>query len=128
MSLAIAIRPVSAQDEGEFVSAACRSRRLHHPWTTAPSDEAAFIRYLTRFDDLNHFGFVVALRGTGELVGAVNLTNVVYGAFRSGYLGYFAFAGHEGRGHMKSGLTLVVQHAFRRLRLHRVEANIQPGN
>lgn len=128
MSLGIAIRPVSAQDEGAFVSAACRSRRLHRPWTTAPCDEAAFGRYIARFDDLHHFGFVVVIRGTGELAGAINLTNVVYGAFRSGYLGYFAFAGHERHGYMRQGLSLVVQHAFSALRLHRVEANIQPGN
>ncbi|WP_020481599.1 GNAT family N-acetyltransferase [Methylomonas sp. MK1] len=124
----ITIRPVSAQDADDFVSAANRSRRLHHPWATAPCDEAAFTRYLARFDNLNHFGFVVVHKGTGELVGAINLTNVVYEAFRSGYLGYFAFSGYEGRGHMKRGLSLVVQHAFRRLRLHRLEANIQPDN
>jgi ribosomal-protein-alanine N-acetyltransferase len=128
MLLTIAIRPVLPKDAGDFVSAASRSRRLHHPWTNAPCDDAAFARYLARFDNLNHFGFVVVLKGTGELVGAINLTNDVYGVFRSGYLGYFAFAGHEGRGHMKHGLSQVVQHAFRRLRLHRLEANIQPGN
>jgi ribosomal-protein-alanine N-acetyltransferase len=128
MALNITIRPVSTQDSGDFITAASRSRRLHRPWTTAPCDEAAFTRYLARFDNLHHFGFVVVFKGTGELVGAINLTNVVYGSFRSGYLGYFAFAGHDGRGHMKSGLSLVVQQAFRRLRLHRVEANIQPGN
>jgi len=65
---------------------------------------------------------------SAELAGAINLTNLVYGVFQSGYLGYFAFKGHEGRGHMKRGLSLVVRHAFRELGLHRLEANIQPGN
>lgn len=128
MSYSVAIRPVSPKDAEDFVSAASSSRKFHHRWTSAPCDDTTFARYLARFDNLNHFGFVVVLKGTGELIGAINLTNVVYGAFRSGYLGYFAFAGHEGRGHMKQGLTLVVQHAFRRLRLHRLEANIQPSN
>jgi ribosomal-protein-alanine N-acetyltransferase len=128
MSRTIAIRPVSAVDKGAFVAAAIRSRRLHRPWTTAPCDGAAFDRYLARFDAHSHLGFVVVFKATDELVGAIHLTNVVYGAFRSGYLGYFAFTGHEGRGHMKQGLSLVVQHAFHKLRLHRLEANIQPGN
>ena len=68
------------------------------------------------------------LTATGELVGAINLTNIVYGVFKSGYLGYFVFKGHEGRGFMKRGLSLVVRHAFRELGLHRLEANIQPSN
>ena len=29
---------------------------------------------------------------------------------------------------MRAGLTAVVRHTFRTLRLHRLEANIQPGN
>jgi ribosomal-protein-alanine N-acetyltransferase len=119
---------VAASDEQAFIAAARRSRGLHRPWITAPCDQAAFARYLARFDGEHHCGFVVVLADTGELVGAVNLTNVVYGVFHSGYLGYFAFAGHQGRGLMKRGLSLVVRHALRELGLHRVEANIQPGN
>jgi ribosomal-protein-alanine N-acetyltransferase len=29
---------------------------------------------------------------------------------------------------MSEGLSKVIEHAFRRLKLHRLEANIQPGN
>jgi [ribosomal protein S5]-alanine N-acetyltransferase len=128
MSDTIAIRPVASVDEQAFVSAARRSRPFHRPWTTAPCDAEAFARYIARFDGKTNFGFVVVLEEGTELLGAINLTNVVYGVLQSGYLGYFAFSGHEGRGHMKRGLSLVVHHAFRELGLHRVEANIQPGN
>jgi ribosomal-protein-alanine N-acetyltransferase len=38
------------------------------------------------------------------------------------------FAGHERRGLMRPALLAVIRHAFGPLRLHRVEANIQPGN
>jgi ribosomal-protein-alanine N-acetyltransferase len=47
---------------------------------------------------------------------------------QSGYLGYYAFAPHQRQGLMTEGLALVIDDAFRRLRLHRLEANIQPGN
>lgn len=124
----ISIRAVSTEDEHAFVGAARRSRALHRPWTTAPCDSEAFKRYLSRFDGKHNVGFVVIHKQTGELVGAINLTNIVYGVFLSGYIGYFAFAGHQGKGYMKHGLSLVVRHAFRTLGLHRVEANIQPGN
>ena len=121
------LRPVEAGDEAAFTAAARASRRLHKPWVSAPCDTEAFARYLARFDGMAHHGFVV-VDAEGHLAGAINLTNIVLGAFRSGYLGYFAFAGFEGRGLMTRGLNGVVRHAFKDLGLHRVEANIQPGN
>jgi len=120
------IRPVTAADEAAFTAAARASRKLHRPWVQPPCDAEAFGRYLGRFDSAAHHGFVVV--ADGELAGAINLTNIVMGAFRSGYLGYYAFAGFEGRGLMTQGLNAVVKHAFKNLGLHRVEANIQPGN
>jgi [ribosomal protein S5]-alanine N-acetyltransferase len=128
MSQPIAIRAVSASDQQAFVAAALRSRELHQPWISAPYDKTAFARYVARFDGKSNFGFVVVLTESGELAGAINLTNVVHGAFQSGYLGYFAFAGHQGHGYMKRGLSLLTRYALRQLKLHRLEANIQPAN
>ena len=73
-------------------------------------------------------GFVVCARDGDHLVGVINITNIVQGVFRSGYLGYYAFAGFERQGLMREGLRTVVRHAFKTLKLHRLEANIQPGN
>lgn len=44
------------------------------------------------------------------------------------FLGYAGFAVATGDGLMGEGLELVLRHAFGRLRLHRLEANIQPDN
>lgn len=120
------IRPVTAADAAAFIAAARASRQLHRPWVQAPGDGEAFARHLARFDGVAHHGFVVV--ADGQLAGAINLTNIVMGAFRSGYVGYYAFAGFEGRGLMTQGLNAVVKHAFKALGLHRIEANIQPGN
>ncbi|MFT7776890.1 GNAT family N-acetyltransferase [Roseateles sp.] len=120
------VRPVAATDEAAFIAAAGASRQLHHPWVQPPCDAESFASYLARFDGTVHHGFVIV--DEGELAGAINLTNVIKGAFCSGYLGYYAFAGFNGRGLMTRGLNAVVQHAFKDLGLHRLEANIQPRN
>lgn len=64
----------------------------------------------------------------GVLLGAINLTEIVRGRFQSGYLGYYVGAPHARRGYMTEALQRMLRSAFRELRLHRVEANIQPGN
>lgn len=73
-------------------------------------------------------GYLICRRDSGEIVGVVNISEIVRGAFRSGYLGYYAFRPFERSGLMTEGLSLVIGQAFRRLDLHRLEANIQPGN
>ena len=112
----------------EFTAAARRSRRLHKPWSSPPSTPARFRRYLAYIRRRSNAGFLVCLRETGEIVGAVDMTEIVRGIFRSAYLGYYAFAPHAGRGYMRAGLSLVIATAFREMGLHRLEANIQPGN
>ena len=64
----------------------------------------------------------------GALAGFINVNEIVRGLFQSAFLGYAAVAGYEGRGYMREGLELVMVRAFNDLGLHRLEANIQPGN
>lgn len=72
--------------------------------------------------------FLVCRRDTGAIVGAINVTHIVLGLFRSAYLGYYAFAEYERLGFMREGLDAVVRFAFVNMKLHRLEANIQPDN
>jgi ribosomal-protein-alanine N-acetyltransferase len=114
--------------EREFLTAARRSRALLHPWAAPPRGRAAYRAYVERLHTSTHQGHFVVLRDAGELVGVINLNEIVRGVFRGAYLGYYAFLPHAGRGYMTEGLRLVLRRAFGPLRLHRVEANIQPGN
>jgi ribosomal-protein-alanine N-acetyltransferase len=70
------------------------SRALHRPWTSAPDTPAKFIDWLSAWSLRPTIPSRLPPRQR-ELVGVVNLSNVVLGAFRSGYLGYYAFSGHE---------------------------------
>jgi ribosomal-protein-alanine N-acetyltransferase len=128
MSARIYLRPPEASDQYEILTAARRSRSLHRPWIKAPDTPEQFRAYLERMAQPASAPYLVCRRDSGEIAGVINLSNIVRGLFRSGYLGYYAFAGHERQGLLREGLNAVVRHAFRTLKLHRLEANIQPGN
>jgi [ribosomal protein S5]-alanine N-acetyltransferase len=118
----------SAARAREFLEAARRSRALHRRWVAPPSTADAYGAYLRRLRRPTHEGHFVVLRASGELVGVINVSEIVRGAFQSAYLGYYGFLPHVGRGFMREGLRLVLDRAFGELGLHRVEANIQPEN
>ncbi len=63
-----------------------------------------------------------------NITGVFNLSEIVRGYFQNAYLGFYAVADYAGKGYMSAGLKLVLQDAFENLKLHRLEANIQPGN
>lgn len=121
------VRP-SGRWAAEFVAAVRRSRRLHGRWVRPPSTPAAYRAYVRRLRRPTHEGYLICLRDSNELVGVANISEIVRGALWSGYLGYYAFRPYERRGLMTEGLGLVVRDAFRRLGLHRLEANVQPEN
>ena len=124
----VTIGLLGAADEREFTAAARASRELHRPWLFPPDTPEQFAAYLARAARDDHAVYLIRHTGCGGLAGYVSINNIVRGALQSGSVGYGAFAGHEGRGLMSQGLRAVLDEAFGTLGLHRLEANIQPGN
>jgi ribosomal-protein-alanine N-acetyltransferase len=124
----VLLRPPQAEDRAEFLDAVRRSRALHRPWLYPPADAKSYDAYLLGLENVRRAGFFICLREGGEIAGVVNLSEIVRGVFQSAYLGYYAFAPFAGQGFMSEGLGLVLRHAFQRMGLHRLEANIQPEN
>ena len=111
----------------EFLNAARKSKKLHGRWTSAPQTASEFDAYLKRIRRKTHLGYWV-ISEERELAGVITISEIVRGNFWSGYIGYYAFAPHHGHGYMTRGLNAVLFDAFRNQGLHRLEANIQPGN
>ena len=122
------LRELTAGDEGEFLGLARASVGLHHPWYTLPATDEAYRAYLTRLSRPSTEGRLVCVRDGGAMAGVIIVDSIIRGRFQSASLSYAAFAPAAGRGYMSEGLGLVVRYAFGELRLHRLEANIQPGN
>ena len=61
-------------------------------------------------------------------MGWLNVSDIVRGALQGANVSYGGVAAHRGKGYMSEALELVLHEAFETLDLHRLEANIQPGN
>ncbi len=70
--------------------------------------------------------FGIFLRG--QLIGKIKLSNIVYGVFKSGVVGYSIDKAQQGKGYMKRALQLLVDYAFGELDLHRIEASTLVDN
>jgi [ribosomal protein S5]-alanine N-acetyltransferase len=118
----------SLRREREYLDAVRRSRSLHRGFVTAGTTADEYRQYLRRTRRDNQESFFVISNESGELVGVININQIVRHSQQSGQLGYYAFAPHAGKGLMREGMQLVLRAAFGRFGLHRLEANVQPRN
>jgi ribosomal-protein-alanine N-acetyltransferase len=121
------LRYPSVTDDTEFVKLMHVSRSLHRPWVTT-MDRDDYLRYLARAQRPDVEAVLVCRRHDEGIAGFINLTQIFYGGFCNAMCGYAAFAPSAGQGYLAEGLRLTLRHSFATLHLHRVEANIQPGN
>jgi [ribosomal protein S5]-alanine N-acetyltransferase len=122
------LRPPKVSDRDQFISVMRASRSFHRPWATAPTDYEGFEAYLadTRRPDFE--AMLVCRREDQAILGFFNLSHITRGSLQSAYLGYAVASQYARQGYMREGLELVLREAFLNLQLHRIEANIQPGN
>ena len=122
------LRPPAARDREEFISLMKASRSFHRPWATAPTDDERFSAYLADSRRADFEAMLLCRHSDQAILGFFNLSQIVRRSLQSAYLGYAAGKPYAGQGYMRDGIQLVLRYAFGELKLHRIEANIQPGN
>jgi [ribosomal protein S5]-alanine N-acetyltransferase len=126
--LRVQVRRPTPEDEAEFLAMSRAGKRFHGRWWGLATDPDGYRKYLGRIDGVRYEGFLVCLRDGGGIVGVVNVNEIIRGRLQSGFLGYAGNVAHAGTGLMTDGVRLVLSHTFTKLKLHRLEANIQPAN
>jgi len=118
----------TAADRREFIDLVEASVDLHRPWTYPPADASSYRRLLERNRADNFFALLARRTEDDAIIGLFELSDIVRGAFQNAYMGYWVGWPYSGQGYMREGMQLALRFAFSELRLHRVEANIQPAN
>ena len=137
----VGVRPLRLRDLSAWVEVRVRNRAWLEPWEGRPAHlepaswEArhsgsvffAMQRALRR-EALAGRCLPFAITWDGDLVGQITVSNVVRGAFDGASVGYWVDQRVAGRGVVPTALALVVDHCFREVGLHRVEAEVRPEN
>ena len=122
------LRPPAKSDLTEFLALNRRSRRLHRGLVSPPLQPDQFAMFLERCNREDCVCFLICRMADGIVIGSITLSQIFRGGFQSAYLGYFMGAPYARRGYMTEALQLALRYTFEKLKLHRLEANIQPAN
>lgn len=122
------LRPPCIGDMAKFLRIVDESRVLHSPWVSPASTPERFAEYVERAADPSYIPLLLCTVPEDRIAGAINLSNICYGNFRNACIGFWIGVHDRGKGLMSDGISLALALAFHRMDLHRVEANVQPGN
>lgn len=124
----VGFRRPRADDCAEFIGLTQLSQAFHRPWGHWPTGREEHYSYVRSRDAMRDDGFLLCGRESGAILGGINLNCIVRGFFQWAYLSYWMGAPYARQGLMAEGMRLVTRYAFTEMKLHRLEANIQPGN
>lgn len=130
----VLMRPLEEADSGGLYRACLRNRDHLRPWEPRRGEEffteqgqADRVRGQLKERDAGRL-FPWVLTAGQEVVGAVTLSDVALGPFRSAHLGYWIDAEWSGRGLATEAVRTVCQVAEEQLDLHRIEAGTVLAN
>ena len=122
------LRAPTKNDQAEFIALNRASKRFHSSLVSPPTTAEQFGTFLQRSHREDSISFFICLVADDAIIGAISLSQIFRDGFQSAYLGYYVGARYAGQGYMTEAMQLVLRYTFEYLKLHRLEANIQPGN
>lgn len=132
----VVLRAPRMEDWQAWADVRAESRAFLVPWEPAwPRDaltQAAFRRRMRIVQRERQagtaFGFFVAERESGALLGGLTLSEIRRGVAQAATLGYWIGERHARQGYMSEAVGAVLPFVFETLHLHRLEAACLPEN
>ncbi len=129
----VKLRLLRMRDSKALERAILGNREWLRPWeATSPNRPNSFdIRaqsraLLRQMDEQSGLPFVIEV--SGEVVGQLNVANMLYGSVSSAVLGYWVVPEVAGRGIVPTAVALASDYLFNVVGMHRIEIDIRPEN
>jgi ribosomal-protein-alanine N-acetyltransferase len=129
----VTLRLLRVRDAKSLERLILGNREWLRPWeATNPFGPNSFdIKAMTKglvrqLDDQSGMPCVIEYRG--EIVGQLNVANILYGSVSSAVLGYWVSPEVAGKGVTPTAVALISDYLFQVVGLHRVEIDIRPEN
>ncbi|MFM6940232.1 MAG: GNAT family N-acetyltransferase [Rhodoluna sp.] len=129
----VTVRLLRVRDSRVLERLILGNREWLRPWeATNPFgpnsfDIRAMARGLVRQLD-NQTGLPCIIEYRGEVVGQLNVANILYGSVSSAVIGYWVVPEVAGKGVTPTAVAMVADYLFSVVGLHRVEIDIRPEN
>jgi ribosomal-protein-alanine N-acetyltransferase len=132
----IYIRRLEMDDLHLLLDLRVRNREFFQPFEPLTPDSHYTIeghreileKIQSNWENRSGYGFGIFLNSNCQLIGRVNLSNVVRGAWESCTMGYFLDEIYNGQGFTTEAVHLAIGFAFGPAELHRVQAAAMPRN
>lgn len=131
------LRPLELMDYPNWAQAYSCMNPPQNEWDETNWDESEltlkkfkeFLKEEQRLHRQDHtYSFGVFLKSDGTFIGQVRLMDISRGVFQNAYIGYRIFNNYWGHGFAQESTRGALNIAFKKLKLHRVEAGIAPTN
>jgi ribosomal-protein-alanine N-acetyltransferase len=133
----LVLNTLEPQSAAICVAYVTRNREFHAPYSPPyPEDyftpehwAARLSEAEERFKEKQGLSLFVFLKDSQDhIMGKINFSNFVYGAFHACYLGYDLDKDHTGKGYMTEALAAAISYLFANHDVHRIMANYMPAN
>ncbi|MFD3594562.1 GNAT family N-acetyltransferase [Nocardia sp. NPDC058640] len=133
----VTLRPVRFRDAAAWSRIRLRDRDHLEPWEPTGRGSWEARNHASNWPSLWTSLKAEARRGAmiplvievdGQFSGQLTIGNIVRGALRSGWIGYWVAKDLGGQGVATAALALGLDHCFGPVGLHRVEATVRPEN
>lgn len=130
------LRAPQVSDYRAWAQLRAQSRDFLTPWEPLWAEDdlerSAFRHRIRHYDEEVAAGtahpFFLFHNSDSRLLGGITLGNIRRGVGQNGMIGYWTGAPYAGQGYMSEALSLLISHAFTKVRLHRLEAACIPSN
>jgi ribosomal-protein-alanine N-acetyltransferase len=124
----IRLQRLKSSHERQYLKSVRSSLDSIKPWIEVAHTKKSFAKFVREVSGPDGKAYLVKRVHDEALVGVIEIRDIFMGTFKCGYLIYYAFDEFKGQGYMKEALRAVIRKVFTKLKLHRLEANIQPQN